>query len=160
MLGFLIAQLRSARRIEAVRIELEAARVRLESSTRQESDRIALLEESEARLRAAFDSLAGETLRSNSELFLTLAREALGRDQAIAQSSLKERETAIAQLIEPLRTALQKTEAQVESLERERRDAFSTLRTQIEALTSGQSQLQRETRNLVTALRRPEVRGR
>jgi DNA recombination protein RmuC len=160
MLGFLIAQLRSARQIEAVRIELEAARVRLESSTRQESERIALLEESEARLRAAFDSLAGETLRSNSELFLTLAREALGRDQAIAQSSLKERETAIAQLVEPLRTALQKTEAQVESLERERRDAFSTLRTQIEALASGQSQLQRETRNLVTALRRPEVRGR
>ena len=160
LFGFLIAQLRSARRIEAVRIELEAARVRLESSTRQEFDRIALLEESEARLRAAFDSLAGETLRSNSELFLRLAREALGRDQAIAQSSLKERETAIAQLVEPLRTALQKTEAQVESLERERRDAFATLRTQIEALASGQSQLQRETRNLVTALRRPEVRGR
>ncbi len=48
----------------------------------------------------------------------------------------------------------------MESLERERRDAFSTLRTQIETLTNGQTQLQRETRNLVTALRRPEVRGR
>ncbi len=43
---------------------------------------------------------------------------------------------------------------------RERRDAYSTLRTQIEALATGQTQLQRETRNLVTALRRPEVRGR
>jgi DNA recombination protein RmuC len=160
MLGYLVAQIRAARRIEAVRIELEAARVRLESSARQEADRIALLEQSEARLRAAFESLAGETLRSNSELFLRLAREALGRDQAIAQSSLRERETAIAQLVEPIRAALQKTEAQVEALERERRDAFSTLRTQIETLANGQSQLQRETRNLVTALRRPEVRGR
>ena len=160
VLGFLIAQLRAGRRIEAVRIELEAARVRLESATRQEADRIALLEQSEARLRGAFDSLAGETLRSNSEMFLKLAREALGRDQAIAQSSLKERETAIAQLVEPIRAALQKTEAQVEALERERRDAFSSLRTQIETLANGQTQLQRETRNLVTALRRPEVRGR
>jgi DNA recombination protein RmuC len=160
MLGFLSAQIRAARRIEAVRIELEAARVRLESNARQEGDRIALLEQSEARLREAFESLAGDTLRSNSELFLRLAREALGRDQAIAQSSLKERETAIAQLIEPIRAALQKTEAQVESLERERRDAFATLRTQIETLANGQTQLQRETRNLVTALRRPEVRGR
>jgi DNA recombination protein RmuC len=160
VLGFLIAQLRAARQIEAVRIELEATRVRLESTTRQEAERISLLEQSETRLRAAFDTLAGETLRSNSELFLQVARETLGRDQQIAQSSLKERETAIAQLVEPIRAALQKTEAQVESLERERRDAFSTLRTQIETLANGQTQLQRETRNLVTALRRPEVRGR
>jgi len=160
MLGFLVAQVRAARRIEGVRIELEAARVRLESSTRQEADRISLLEQSEARLRTAFDSLAGETLRSNSELFLKLARESLGRDQAVAQGALKEREAAIAQLVEPIRAALQKTEAQVEALERERRDAFSSLRTQIETLANGQTLLQRETRNLVTALRRPEVRGR
>jgi DNA recombination protein RmuC len=160
MLGYLVAQLRAARQIEAVRIQLEAARVRLESTARQEADRISLLEQSEARLRASFDSLAGETLRTNSELFLRLARESLGRDQAVAQSVLKERETAIAQLVEPIRAALQKTEAQVESLERERRDAFSTLRTQIETLANGQTLLQRETRNLVTALRRPEVRGR
>jgi DNA recombination protein RmuC len=160
VLGFLVAQLRAARRIEAVRIELEGARIRLESTTKLEADRISLLEQSEARLREAFDSLAGATLRSNSESFLQLARETLGRDQAIAQNSLKERETAIAQLVEPIRTALQKTEAQVEALERERRDAFSTLRTQIETLANGQTLLQRETRNLVTALRRPEVRGR
>ncbi|MGH8316822.1 MAG: DNA recombination protein RmuC [Steroidobacteraceae bacterium] len=114
----------------------------------------------DTRLRASFDSLAGETLRANSELFLRLAREALGRDQALAQSSLKEREAAIAQLIEPLRTALARTEQQAHALERERHEAYTALRTQIESLASGQSQLQRETRNLVTALRRPEVRGR
>lgn len=160
LLGFLVAQLRAARRIEGIRIELETARVRLESSTKLESDRIALLEESEARLRASFEALAGQSLRANSETFLQLAREALGRDQAIAQGSLKEREAAIAQLVEPIRLALQKTEAQVETLERERRDAFTSLRTQIETLANGQTLLQRETRNLVTALRRPEVRGR
>src|SRR5205823_12116668 len=107
-----------------------------------------------------FDSLAGETLRTNSELFLRLAREALGRDQVLAQGALKEREQAIAQLVEPLRAALERTEAQVQALERERREAFATLRTQIETLAGGQAQLQRETRNLATALRRPEVRGR
>jgi DNA recombination protein RmuC len=160
MLGFLLAQMRSARRIEELRVELEAARVRLESTARQETDRLSLLEQSEARLRGAFENLAGQTLRANSELFLRMAREALGRDQVVAQSSLKERETAIAQLVEPLRAALERTEAQVQALERERRDAFSTLRTQIESLASGQTLLQRETRNLVTALRRPEVRGR
>ncbi len=159
-LGYLLGQLRAVRRVESLRVELEAARVRLEAGARQEAERIAFLEQSETRLRASFDTLAGETLRANSELFLQLAREALGRDQAIAAGSLKEREAAIAQLIEPLRAALQRTEQQTQALERERREAYAALRTQIESLASGQSQLQRETRNLVTALRRPEVRGR
>src|SRR6185437_12282324 len=160
VLGFLLAQLRAVERFESLRVELEAARVRLESGVRQEAERAAFLEQSEARLRASFDSLATETLRTNSELFLQLAREALGRDQALAQGSLKEREAAIAQLVEPLRAALDRTEQQTHALERERRETYTALRTQIESLASGQSQLQRETRNLVTALRRPEVRGR
>ncbi len=160
LLGFLLAQVRAGQRIEQLRVDLEAARIRLESETRLEAERLSQLEESEARLRSTFDSLAGRTLRENSEMFLRMAREVLGRDEAIAQASLKEREIAIAQLVEPLRSALEKTEAQVQALERERRDAFSSLRVQIETLSEGQSLLQRETRNLVTALRRPEVRGR
>jgi DNA recombination protein RmuC len=160
VLGLLLGQIRAGRRIESLRVELEAARVRLEAAVRQEAERAAFLEQSDARLRASFDSLAGETLRANSELFLRLARETLGRDQALAQGSLKEREAAIAQLVEPLRTALDRTEQQTHALERERQEAYTALRTQIESLASGQTQLQRETRNLVTALRRPEVRGR
>ena len=143
VLGFLLAQIRAARRIGSLRVELEAARVRLETAVRQEAERAAFLEQSDARLRASFDSLAGETLRANSELFLRL-----------------ERESAIAQLVEPLRAALDRTEQQTHALERERQEAYTALRTQIESLASGQTQLQRETRNLVTALRRPEVRGR
>jgi DNA recombination protein RmuC len=160
LLGMLVAHLRAARRLESLRIELTTATVRLEAETLKDAERLALLEQSETRLRAAFDSLAGETLRGNSELFLRLAREALGRDQQIAQGALKEREVAIAQLIEPLRVALERTETQAQALERERLEAFSSLRSQIETLSAGQVQLQRETRNLVTALRRPEVRGR
>ena len=160
VLGGLVTHIRAARRIEALHVELTAARVRLEASAMQESDRLKLLEQSETRLRASFDSLAGEALRANSELFLQLARESLGRDQAVAQGAMKEREAAVAQLVLPLRAALERTEAQVNALERERREAFASLRTQIENLSGGQAQLSRETRNLVTALRRPEVRGR
>src|SRR2546430_11954468 len=54
-------------------------------------------------------------------------------------------------LFRSLRAALERTEAQVQALERERRDAFATLRTQIETLAGGQALQQRETRNLVTA---------
>ena len=158
--GYAWAQVRASRRIEELRVELEAARVRLETFTRAEAARVEVLEQSEQRLRAAFQEMASESMRLNSDRFLQLARESLGRDQAIASSTLKERETAIAQLVEPLRAAIERTETQAQALERERRDAYSTLRTQIELLAAGQTQLERETRNLVTALRRPEVRGR
>jgi DNA recombination protein RmuC len=160
LLGALLSHIRAARHIEQLRVELAEAQVRLENITARESERLGQMEHSEARLRAAFDSVAAETLRANSEMFLRMARESLGRDQVIASGALKEREVAIQQLIEPLKVALERTEAQVQSLERERREAFASLRTQIENLAGGSAQLQRETRNLVSALRRPEVRGR
>ena len=113
-----------------------------------------------ARLGASFAELANGALRNNSDMFLKLARESFAREQAEAQAALRERETALAHLVEPISKALEKTEQQLQGFERERRDAFTGLRTQIEQLTLGQSALQRETRNLVGALRRPEVRGR
>lgn len=159
-LGSLWSQVRAARRSSELSAALEVAKAQVASAEQGAAAQIALLSQSEARLHSAFDELAAQSLRANGELFLNVARETLGREQAVAQGVLKERETAISQMIEPLRTALARTEAQVESLERERREAFTTLRTQIESLSSGQGQLARETRNLVTALRRPEVRGR
>lgn len=149
-LGWLAAQLRAARESASLRAELEVLRVRAGAA---ESS-------AELRLRAAFDQLAGEALRTNSETFLVLARESLGREQAVAEGLFKEREQAFGQLIEPIRTALAKAETEAQQLERERRETHATLRAQIESLTAGQQQLARETRNLVTALRRPEVRGR
>ena len=153
LLGFLLGQVRAMKRTAVLSAQLQAERSAA-------SERSAALEVSERRLRESFESLAAQALKNNSEMFLAVARETLGREQALAQGGLKARETAIAQLLEPLRAALEKTEQQVQALERERREAYSALRTQIESLASGHSQLQRETRNLVTALRRPEVRGR
>ena len=160
MLGAWSAQLRAAQRIDALRVELAARSVRLEAQTLPRPTGSHCWSSPRRACAPPSTRLAGHTLRTNSEMFLRLAREALGRDQVVAQGALKEREAAIAQLVEPLRVALERTEAQVQSLERERRDAFASLRTQIESLAGGQPQLQRETRNLVTALRRPEVRGR
>jgi len=113
-----------------------------------------------AQLGASVAELANNALRNNTDMFLKLARESFAREQAEAQATLREREAALGQLVAPLAKALEKTEQQLVGLERERRDAFSSLRTQIEQLVLGQSALQRETRNLVGALRRPEVRGR
>jgi len=160
LIGYLAGRVRMGRRVETLRGELEAARARLHSEAEQQAAQLALLERSEAQLRHAFAELATDTLKSNSELFLQMARESLGREQAQGVNALRERETAIAQLVAPIKTALERTETQINELQRERQQTFSSLRTQIEGLASTQGQLSRETRNLVTALRRPEVRGR
>jgi DNA recombination protein RmuC len=114
----------------------------------------------EARARDSFQQLASSALRENTDFFLKLAHESFGREQAGMQGLLQQREAAFHALLTPLRSALERTEAQASALERERRDAYATLRTQLETLTQSQGALQRETHNLVTALRRPEVRGR
>jgi DNA recombination protein RmuC len=68
-------------------------------------------------------------------------------------------ELARESLVQPIREALAKTETQIRNIERDRIDSFATLRSQMEVLATGQTQLSRETRNLVTALRRPDIRG-
>jgi len=68
-------------------------------------------------------------------------------------------ELARESLVQPIREALAKTGTQIQNIERDRIDAFATIRAQMEILATGQTLLSRETRNLVTALRRPDVRG-
>jgi DNA recombination protein RmuC len=159
-LGVLAALLWRARREHALRVELELLRVRVKSEESATSERDRALERTREQLQAVFGELARDSLQGNSEMFLRLARERLAREQQDAAAALKARETAIESLIQPIREALTRTESQIQSIERERIDAFAGIKGQMELLATGQSLLSRETRNLVTALRRPDVRGR
>jgi DNA recombination protein RmuC len=155
-LGLAAWRLRSDARL---RVETEVLRARIKTEETLGAERDQALARTREQLQAAFGDLARDSLRSNSELFLTLARERLERQQEQSAAVLKERESAIETLVAPIAQALAKTEAQIQTIERERIDAFATLKAQIEGLASGQNLLSRETRNLVTALRRPDVRG-
>jgi len=158
-LGALAALVWRARRERSLSIETELLRARLKSEETVSAEREQALTRAREQLQGVFGDLARDTLQSNSEVFLQLARERLTRQQSDASQALKERETAIESLVQPIREALAKTEAQIQAIERERIDAFATIKTQMEVLASGQTLLSRETRNLVTALRRPDVRG-
>ena len=158
-LGVLAALLWRAKREQALRVELELLRVRVKTEESVSAERELALARAREQMQGVFGALARESLQSNSEVFLQLARERLLRQQLDASSALKERETAIESMVRPIREALARSEAQIQSIERDRIDAFAAIKTQMETLASGQSLLSRETRNLVTALRRPDVRG-
>jgi DNA recombination protein RmuC len=158
-LGWLVAALGAQRSDKRLSVDLEVARAQLQTQAALDAERGATIERAQERLKSAFDSLASESLRSNSELFLKLARENLGQQQLQAQHALKEREQAIEALLAPIREALKRTESQISTIEKDRHEAFGAIRQHLESVNLSQSALQRETRNLVNALRKPEVRG-
>ncbi|HEY3849761.1 MAG TPA: DNA recombination protein RmuC [Steroidobacteraceae bacterium] len=160
LVGILAALVWRARREQSLRVELEVLRARIRSEESAAAERDLALARAREQLQGVFGDLARDSLKSNSEVFLQLARERLARQSSDAAAALKERETAIESLVQPIRETLARTEAQIQNIERERIDSFATLKSQMEGLASGQSTLSRETRNLVTALRRPDVRGR
>ena len=159
-IALLVGWLIGRRRAHALEVELAAARAELASSEEIARERTQTLDLALERLRSGFDSVAGDALRSNSELFLQIAREMLGQQQQLALRNLTDREKSVEGMLAPVREALQKTHEQITRIEKERAESFGALRSSIEGVTLGQAALQRETRNLVTALRRPEVRGR
>jgi len=158
-LGWLVAAYRAQRAERLLSVDLEVARSRLQTQSALEHERSVAIERAHERLKSAFDDLAAASLRSNSELFLKLARENLGQQHLQAAHTLKEREQAIETLLKPVQEALKRTETQISSIEKERHEAFGAIRQHLESVNLTQTALQRETRNLVNALRRPEVRG-
>ena len=111
-------------------------------------------------LRESFRGLAAESLHSNSEQFLKLAEENLKKFQSEARNELELKEKSIETLVKPINDALKKTGEQIEALDRERRQTQGSISQYLQSMQETQLQLQGETRNLVNALRKPEVRGR
>ena len=124
-----------------------------------EAERTVTLDRAMEQLDRRFDDLAGRQLRENIENFLRLARENLGGHQQSAQSSLKEREQAIEALVKPIQDSLTRTSEALREIEAERQRDFGSLRQHLTDMRETQTALQRETRNLVQALSKPQVRG-
>jgi DNA recombination protein RmuC len=118
------------------------------------------LEQSEARLREAFQALSADALRHNAEAFLTLAETRLRAASTAATGDLAARQQAIEGLVAPLRETLGKVESQIRTVEKDREGAYQALLQQIGTMRQTSEQLRTETAQLVTALRAPQVRGR
>jgi DNA recombination protein RmuC len=119
-----------------------------------------LLAEAKTQLSDTFKALAGDTLNSNSQAFLKLAKETFDKIMAEAKGDLGKRQEAINGLVKPLSESLIQFEQHVRGLEKTRQEAYTGLEAHLRSLTVTQQQLQKETGNLVTALRTPAVRGK
>ncbi len=153
----------------AIPLTLRIGRLRtrnalLDSEVRNQQELAAeredLLRVTAENLSVGLERTAARSMRTQGEMLLQLAEAQLQRHQDKAQSGMRERQQAIQSLVQPLADTLQQTREQIAKIENERREAFGSLQQHLTAVAEGQKDLQTETRNLVGALRRPEVRGR
>jgi DNA recombination protein RmuC len=157
--GVAVGLLLGSSRSTALASKLAATEAALASRAEAEIERERLLTAAAERLGSAFDALADRQFQSHSETFLKLARESLSAQNERAKAELATREQAIDHLVKPIREALVRAETQLKELDQSRRETHVSIKMQLEALAASQQALSSETRNLVSALRRPEVRG-
>jgi DNA recombination protein RmuC len=118
------------------------AAARLDSERDSAADKIALLERAHVLLKEAFASLSQDALRKNQQQFFELA------DERFKQAGA------------PLTETLGKVELQLRQIEKERASAHLALERQIEFVRRTGEDLKNETASLVSALRKPQARGR
>ena len=159
-IGWFSALHRSQRNLVSLHQELAGAQAKLQAAVDNNTAQANLLARARAELSDTFAALSSQALKHNSSEFLKLARENLAQFNLQAQNDLGKKELAIETLLKPVKDALSKTEEQIRLLENERQNAYGAITKHLETIAESHRLLQNETRNLVSALRRPEVRGR
>lgn len=163
-LGARLAQAEAAREeeereAEKLRLRAVELRTRLEEESRSAKERQALLEQTEKRLSDVFKGLSADALRSSNEQFFRIAKQTLQAQQEESRGELDQRRAAIERLIQPVNETLGKFEGRIGEIEKAREGAYAELKTQVKAMAEAQGGLQRETAQLVKALRQPTGRG-
>jgi DNA recombination protein RmuC len=151
---------RMRREISSVEQAKTSAETKLEEAVKNVEEQKRLLERAEEKLTTTFQALSGESLKSNNKAFIELAKETLETVLSKAKGEFGEKEESVKNIVSSLNDALKRYEQQVGELEKKRASDYGSLENQIKTLVLTNQQLQKETGNLVMALRRPEVRGR
>jgi DNA recombination protein RmuC len=135
-------------------------RTKYEKALVRSQARLEAMDEAQNKLSDTFKALAGDALGDSSQQFLKLAEKTFGQFMTDAKGDFGKSQEAIKGFVQPLMTSLNKFDEQVRGLERTRVEAYTKLQEHLTSLNTSQQELRKETGNLVTALRRPEVRGR
>jgi DNA recombination protein RmuC len=103
----------------------------------------------EGQLAARFEALSARAVDASTARFLD-----------VAEGRLENRRAAVESLVEPLKETLARVEAQLRESDEARTRSHAALAEQVHLARQTSEQLRAQTQALVTALRRPEARGR
>jgi DNA recombination protein RmuC len=143
------------------------ARGRLAEATgraRAAEQRALMIEERTAlmdtQLADRFQALSAEALDASTSRFLQVAEGRLQAANANASTELETRRAAVEHLVGPLKETLARVETQLRESDEARTRSHAALAEQVSIARQTSEQLRAQTQALVTALRRPEARGR
>jgi DNA recombination protein RmuC len=114
----------------------------------------------DGKLAEHFQALAGQALDQSSKRFLDMAAGRLEAANAKAAGELETRKAAVEHLVQPLRETLARVELQLRETDEARIRSAAALTEQVMIARQSSDELRAQTQALVTALRRPEARGR
>jgi DNA recombination protein RmuC len=114
----------------------------------------------DSQLAERFQALSAQALDQSARTFLQIAEGRLSAANAKAAGELESRKAAVEHLVEPLKDTLARVETQLRDADAARRSSHAALTEQVTIARQSSDQLREQTQALVTALRRPEARGR
>ena len=159
LLGTLWQRARSQSALGEKEAELAGVRATLQAEKKAHEEQAQSLEAANRQFQEQMKALAGDALSQSQKDFLNLAGEAFKSARKESSGDLEKRQQAIAELVKPISENLEQTRKTLREMEKDRDKAQGRLREQIETMAKGNKELQVTTDRLVTALRRPEVRG-
>ena len=163
----LVPRLRAA--VESARVagvELRLAEARESAYERQVAElrtateeKLALVSGNREQLAEQMKAISADTTRQISERLEKLATAQREADRAVAAGELGKRTEEIKRTLDPIAHGLKRVSDEVVRLEQDRRATHGQVRQMFESMTSEVARLRGETGTLVSALKRPQVRG-
>jgi DNA recombination protein RmuC len=157
ILGAVIGLLYARGRQADAAAELTGRARAADERARAAEERAALVD---GQLGEHFQALSAQALDASTRRFLEMAEGRLGAANARAAGELETRRAAVEHLVGPLKETLARVEAQLRDSDAARQASHAALAEQVAIARQSSEQLRTQTQALVTALRRPEARGR
>jgi DNA recombination protein RmuC len=124
------------------------------------NEKIEMLEDIRNNMIDAYKAISASALRENNQTFLDLAGTTLSKYIESAKNDFNLQSKEVKNIVIPVKDALDRYDLHIQAMERSREKAYGGLSQQVHSLVETQQTLQKETGNLVKALRVPHVRGR
>lgn len=144
--------------------QVKEEKIHLSASFREMENRLnqqqSFLEKAGESMKASFHALSAEALKHNNESFVTLARSTLETQVTEARGDLEKKQQAIDALVKPLAESLGKFDGKIQEMEKARMQQHGQINQYMQGVQQMTEALQRETHNLVSALKTSHTRGR